>query len=46
MTVAIQVADAAVEHARLTKQGVPVTPLINQPWGERNFTFTDPDGYV
>ena len=28
------------------KQRVPVSKLIDQPWGERNFTFTDPDGYV
>ena len=46
MTVALQVEDAAAEHARLTKQRVPVSQLIDQPWGERNFTFTDPDGYV
>ena len=46
MTVALQVEDAAAEHARLTKLHVPVSKLIDQPWGERNFTFTDPDGYV
>ena len=46
MTVALQVADAAAEHARLTKLRVQVSKLIDQPWGERNFTFTDPDGYV
>ena len=46
MTVALRVEDAAAEHAQLTKLGVPVSKLIDQPWGERNFTFTDPDGYV
>ena len=46
MTVALQVEDAAAEHARLAKLRVPVSQLIDQPWGERNFTFTDPDGYV
>ena len=46
MTVALQVEDAAAEHARLTKLRAPVSTLIDQPWGERNFTFTDPDGYV
>jgi uncharacterized glyoxalase superfamily protein PhnB len=46
MTVALQVADAAAEHARLTKLRVPVSKLIDQPWGERNFTFADPGGYV
>ena len=46
MTVALKVDDAAAEHARLTKLRVPVSKLLDQPWGERNFTFTDPDGYV
>jgi catechol 2,3-dioxygenase-like lactoylglutathione lyase family enzyme len=46
MTVALRVEDAAAEHARLTELRVPVGKLIDQPWGERNFTFTDPDGYV
>ena len=46
MTIALRVEDAAAEHARLTQLGVPVTELLDQPWGERNFTFTDPDGYV
>jgi len=34
------------EHARLKSLGVPVTDLKNQPWGQRTFTFTDPDGYM
>jgi catechol 2,3-dioxygenase-like lactoylglutathione lyase family enzyme len=46
MNVAVQVEDAAVERARLEKLGVPVSALMDQPWGERNFNFTDPDGYV
>jgi predicted enzyme related to lactoylglutathione lyase len=46
LQVDVQVEDATAEHARLSKLGVSVGPLINQPWGERNFTFTDPDGYV
>ena len=46
MTIALRVEDAAAEHAQLAKLGVPVTKLIDQPWGERNFTFSDPDGYV
>jgi catechol 2,3-dioxygenase-like lactoylglutathione lyase family enzyme len=45
MHVAIMVEDAAGEHARLAKNGVPVTAVVDQPWGERSFTFTDPDGY-
>ena len=44
--VAVQVEDAAAEHARLKAQGVAVGELDDQPWGERNFTFSDPDGYV
>jgi catechol 2,3-dioxygenase-like lactoylglutathione lyase family enzyme len=46
MHVEVMVEDAAAEHSRLTKLGVKVTPVIDQPWGERNFNFTDPDGYV
>jgi catechol 2,3-dioxygenase-like lactoylglutathione lyase family enzyme len=46
LQVDVQVEDAAAEHSRLAKLGVNVGPLTNQPWGERNFTFTDPDGYV
>ena len=46
MNVAVQVEDAAAERARLEKLGVPVSMLMDQPWGERNFNFTDPDGYV
>lgn len=46
MHVEVMVEDAGAEHARLTKLGVKVTPVIDQPWGERNFSFTDPDGYV
>jgi uncharacterized glyoxalase superfamily protein PhnB len=41
----VQGEDAAAEHRRLGSLGVPFTPLIDQPWGERNFTVTDPDGY-
>src|SRR5262249_1637969 len=46
MHVAVQVDDAAAEHARLAKAGVRVTALLDQPWGERSFTFDDPDGYL
>ena len=46
MNVTVQVEDAAAEHARLKTLGVEVTPLVDQPWGERSFTFKDPDGYV
>ena len=46
MHVAVQVDDANAEHARLTKLGVRVSTLYDQPWGERSFSFEDPDGYT
>ena len=46
MHIEVSVDDAAAEHARLSQLGVDVTALVDQPWGERNFSFTDPDGYV
>jgi catechol 2,3-dioxygenase-like lactoylglutathione lyase family enzyme len=46
MHVAVQVDDANAEHARLQKLGVRVSTLQDQPWGERNFSFEDPDGYT
>ena len=44
--VAVKVDDVGAEHARLAKLGVAVSELRDQPWGERNFYFDDPDGYV
>src|SRR5262245_9648849 len=46
MHVEVSVDDAGAEHARLQTLGVAVTPLVDQPWGERNFSFSDPDGYT
>jgi uncharacterized protein len=46
MHVEVMVEDARVEHARLERLGVDVSPLKDQFWGERNFTFRDPDGYL
>jgi len=46
MHVEVQVDDASAEYARLKAQGVAVSELRDQPWGERSFTFSDPDGYV
>jgi len=46
MQVEVQVEDVDKEHARLKKLGVEVGNLIDQPWGERNFYFADPDGYT
>jgi catechol 2,3-dioxygenase-like lactoylglutathione lyase family enzyme len=46
MHVAVRVNDLDAEHARLTERGVAVSPIHARPWGERNFSFTDPDGYL
>jgi catechol 2,3-dioxygenase-like lactoylglutathione lyase family enzyme len=43
--VAVQVDDIDGEYARLRDAGVDVSELSSQPWGERNFSFHDPDGY-
>lgn len=36
--------DAEAWHARMTAAGLPVTPLVDEPWGMREFTLTDPSG--
>ncbi len=36
--------DADDWHARMTADGLPVTPIADQPWGMREFTLTDPFG--
>ena len=46
MHVEVRVDDVNAEHARLRGLGVEVGELIDQPWGERNFFFRDPDGYT
>ena len=46
MHVAVRVQDLDAEHAKLAERGVAVSPIQAQPWGERNFRFTDPDGYL
>jgi catechol 2,3-dioxygenase-like lactoylglutathione lyase family enzyme len=46
MQVTVQVTDINAEHARLKKLGLAVSELRDQPWGERNFDFSDPDGYT
>jgi predicted enzyme related to lactoylglutathione lyase len=45
MHVAVKLNDLEAEHARLSEIGVEVGKLEVKPWGERSFTFTDPDGY-
>ncbi len=44
--VEVHVDDVDAEHARLLELGVAVSDLRDQPWGERNFSFADPDGYT
>ena len=44
--VAVRVDDADAEHARLAQRGVGVSEVRVQPWGERSFRFSDPDGNV
>jgi uncharacterized glyoxalase superfamily protein PhnB len=46
MRVEVHVEDVDAEHARLKQLGLNVGELKDQPWGERNFFFSDPDGYV
>jgi catechol 2,3-dioxygenase-like lactoylglutathione lyase family enzyme len=46
MHVEVQVDDVDAEHARLLALGVKASDLQDQPWGERNFVFDDPDGYT
>jgi uncharacterized glyoxalase superfamily protein PhnB len=36
--------DADAWHARMSKAGLPVTEMADQPWGMREFTLNDPSG--
>jgi len=45
MQAEVQVEDVAAEHERLKTKGVLVSDISAKPWGERKFSFTDPDGY-
>jgi catechol 2,3-dioxygenase-like lactoylglutathione lyase family enzyme len=45
MRVAVKVDDLDAQHQSLKQKGVAVSQIEKQPWGERNFSFTDPDGY-
>lgn len=45
--VAFQITRLDAEEARLRAAGVPISlPLQEQPWGERLFMVTDPNGVV
>ena len=41
----VAVDDIEAEHRALKAKGVSPSDIRNQPWGERQFDFTDPDGY-
>lgn len=45
MHVEVQVDDIDEDYARLKQQGIEVGEISEKPWGERKFTFCDPDGY-
>jgi uncharacterized glyoxalase superfamily protein PhnB len=45
--VALVVTDLAAEEKRLRDEGVTITmPLREEPWGERAFQVTDPNGVI
>lgn len=47
LIVAFVVADIDAEYARIQAAGVPVTtPIQTEPWGERFFQVTDPNGVI
>jgi catechol 2,3-dioxygenase-like lactoylglutathione lyase family enzyme len=46
MNIAVRVDDLDAQHAQLKARGVDVSAIHVRPWGERNFTFRDPDGYL
>ncbi len=47
VALAFTVADLGAEEARLRSEGLEFTlPLTEQPWGERLFQVTDPNGLV
>jgi len=47
LILAFVVGDVDAEQARLSAEGVPITtPLQTEPWGERFFQVTDPNGII
>lgn len=47
LLVAFVVDDVDAEYARLQREGVAITtPIETEPWGERYFQVTDPNGVV
>lgn len=47
LLVAFVVEDIDTEYSRMLAEGVPMTtPIETEPWGERYFQVTDPNGVV
>lgn len=46
MVVEVKVDDLDAQHAKLTRAGIAASAIETRPWGERNFSFADPDGHV
>lgn len=47
LLIAFVVDDIDREYARIQSEGVPITtPIETEPWGERFFQVTDPNGVV
>ena len=46
MHVEVQVEDVIFEHTRLKELDVKIGEIEKKPWGESNFNFKDPDGYL
>lgn len=46
MNVAVRVDDIDAEHRLLGERGVDVSAIESRPWGQRDFSFTDADGYL
>lgn len=45
MHAAVRVDDIETEREKLAARGVAVTAIQSRPWGQRDFWFSDPDGY-
>jgi catechol 2,3-dioxygenase-like lactoylglutathione lyase family enzyme len=45
MHTAVRVDDLEAQHALLGERGVAVSKIQSRPWGQRDFFFSDPDGY-
>ena len=46
LNIAVRVDDIDAEHRLLAERGVGVSPIEARPWGQRDFRFIDPDGYL